>query len=133
MADQEVLIKIKVDNEQAQRRIDEQTEAILDLKKANELLKKANKGTKDGEKLSNDQRKINEQQIAKNTLKIQEATKVRKNAILSQKAEKGSLTNLRNTLATLTAARNRNTVVGSKAFSKVVMILGVQLVNTHTL
>ena len=117
MADQEVLIEIKVDNEQAQKKITEQTTKINDLKKANELLKKANKETKDGEKLSTDQRRRNSEQIAKNTLKIQEATRVRKRAINTQQAEKGSLTNLRNTLARLTEARNKNLVVGSKAFN----------------
>jgi hypothetical protein len=116
--DKEILIKIKVDNEQAQKRIDEQTQSIIDLKKANELLKKANKETKDGEKLTADQRRRNTEAIARNNLKIQQATAIRKKAINSQKAEAGSLTNLRNTLATLTAARNKNLVVGSKAFNK---------------
>ena len=116
--DKEILIAIKVDNTEAQKRIDEQTESIIDLKKANDILKKANKETKDGEKLTADQRRRNTEQIAKNSLAISEATKIRKNAIKSQQAEKGSLTNLRNTLSTLTAERNKNLVVGSKAFNK---------------
>jgi len=116
--DKEILIAITVDNEEAQKRIDEQTQSIIDLKKANDILKKANKDTTKEGKLTADQRRRNTEAIARNTLKISEATKIRKNAINSQKAEKGSLTNLRNTLSTLTAKRNEDLEVGSKAFDE---------------
>ena len=114
--DKEILIAIKVDNTEAQKRIDEQTESIIDLKKANDTLRKANKKTKEGEKLTADQRRRNTEAIARNSLKISEATKVRRNAIKSQQSEKGSLTNLRNTLSTLTATRNKDLIVGTEAF-----------------
>ena len=117
-ADKEVLIQIKVDNEAAQKNITEQTKKIDDLKRANELLKKANKETKDGEKLSADQRQRNSEQIAKNTVKIQQANQVRKRAINVQKSEINSLTNMRATLARLTAERNKNLTVGTEAFNK---------------
>ena len=116
--DKEILIAIKVDNTEAQKRIDEQTESIIDLKKANDVLRKSNKDqTKEG-KLTADQRRRNTEAIAKNSLKISEATKIRRNAIKSQESEKGSLTNLRNTLSTLTATRNKDLEVGSDAFNK---------------
>jgi hypothetical protein len=120
MADdnKEILISIKVDNETAQKSITEQTKNITKLQDANKKLKNTNKELEKSGKDTTAQRAKNSEEIAKNSLKISQANTVRKRAITSQKAEKGSLTNLRNTLATLTAKRNKDLVVGSKAFNQ---------------
>jgi len=116
--DKEILISIKVDNEQAQKSITDQTLKITKLQDANTKLKDKNKELAKSESDTTAQRAKNSEEIAKNTLKISQANGVRKRAITSQKAEVGSLNNLRNTLATLTAKRNQDLVVGSKAFNQ---------------
>ena len=116
--DKEILISIKVDNEQAQKSITDQTLKITKLQDANTKLKDKNKELAKSEGDTTAQRAKNSEEIAKNTLKISQANAVRKRAITSQKAEAGSLNNLRNTLATLTAKRNQDLVVGSKAFNQ---------------
>jgi len=116
--DKEILISIKVDNEKAQQSITEQSRKIDLLKKNNDKLKKTNKELAEQGNVTAKQRAKNSEEIAKNSLKISQANTVRKRAIQSQKAEAGSLTNLRNTLATLTAKRNNDLKVGSEAFIK---------------
>ena len=116
--DKEILISINVDNEQAQKSITDQTLKITKLQDANTKLKDKNKELAKSEGDTTAQRAKNSEEIAKNTLKISQANAVRKRAITSQKAEAGSLNNLRNTLATLTAKRNQDLVVGSKAFNQ---------------
>ena len=106
--DKEILISIKVDNEKAQQSITEQSRKIDLLKKNNEKLKKTNKELAEQGTVTAKQRAKNSEKIAKNSLAISQANTVRKRAIQSQKAEAGSLTNLRNTLATLTAKRNND-------------------------
>ena len=118
MADKEVLIEIKVDNAQAQKSITEQTRKIDLLKKSNDNLKTANKELAKQGSVTAAQRSRNNEQIAKNTLKIQQATQVRKRAIVTQKSELNSLNNMRATLSRLTADRNKNSAVGSTAFNK---------------
>jgi hypothetical protein len=116
--DKEILIQIKVDNEQAQKSITEQSRKIELLKKNTDKLKKTNKELATQGSATAKERAKNSEQIAKNSLKISEANKVRKRAIQSQKAESGSLTDLRNKLATLTDSRNKDLTVGSQAFNK---------------
>ena len=116
--DKEILISIKVDNEKAQQSITEQSRKIDLLKKNNEKLKKTNKELAEQGTVTAKQRAKNSEKIAKNSLAISQANTVRKRAIQSQKAEAGSLTNLRNTLATLTAKRNNDLKVGSAAFTQ---------------
>jgi len=116
--DKEILISIKVDNEQAQKSITEQSRKIDLLKKANDKLKASNKELAKQGSVTQKQRSKNNEEIAKNSLKISEANKVRKRAINTQKAEAGSLTDLRNKLATLTDSRNKDLTVGSKAFDE---------------
>ena len=115
--DKEILISIKVDNEAAKKSIEQQTLKITKLSDANTKLKKKNKELAEADRDTTVERAKNSEEIAKNTLRISQANTVRKRAINSQKAEKGSLTDLRNTRAKLTDARNKDLVVGTKAFN----------------
>tara|TARA_R110001632_G_scaffold27493_1_gene73745 strand:+ start:8057 stop:10258 length:2202 start_codon:yes stop_codon:yes gene_type:complete len=115
--DKEILISIKVDNEQAQKSIEKQTLKITKLSDANTKLKNKNKELAKSDKDTTAERAKNSEEIAKNTLKMSQANTVRKRAINSQKAEKGTLTDLRNTRARLTEARNKDLIVGTKAFN----------------
>ena len=118
MADKEILIEIKVDNKSAQASIEKQSKAITELTDKNEKLKKKNKELAKSEGDTTAERAKNSTEITKNNLKLAEANKVRKQSIQSEKAQAGSLTDLRNKLSALTASRNKDLDVGSEAFKK---------------
>ena len=107
MADEIILLKIEVDNDKAQKDIEEQTKLITQLKKANKDLSK--EGKKDTE------------QYAKNQAEIQKLNSARRQNIKLVSSEKGSLNELRANLAKLTTQRNAtnaSTKEGSDEFKR---------------
>jgi len=107
MADETILLKIEVDNDKAQKDIEEQTKLITQLKKANKDLSK--EGKKDTE------------QYAKNQAEIQKLNSSRRQNIKLVSSEKGSLNELRANLAKLTTQRNAtnaSTKQGAKEFNR---------------
>lgn len=92
MADEQILLKIEVDNEQAVKDINKQNEAIERLQQENKEL--AAQGKK------------NSTQYQKNAASIQKLNSARKQNIKLVSSEKGSLNELRANLARLTTQRN---------------------------
>ena len=92
MADEQILIEIKVDNEKAVESLNEQNAEISKLQKQNKEL------AKQGQK--------NSKRYQENAQKIRELNTARKQNVKLITAEKGSLNELRANLARLTKQRN---------------------------
>ena len=70
MATQEEILKITIDNEAAQKNLEDQTKKIEDLKKENQELLKTNKKLAKSEEDTTQQRKENSAEIVKNKAQI---------------------------------------------------------------
>jgi hypothetical protein len=117
MATQTEILRIEVDNKQAQQNITDQTKKIEALKEENKQLLAINKKLAKEEGDTSKERARNSQTIAKNAAVISKNTQQRKQNISVLQNEKNTLNNLRSQLALLTAERNKNLVVGTKAFN----------------
>ena len=118
MADQEVLIEIKVDTDKAKQDVTTLTKAIEGNKNATKELETENKRLAQSGKQNSQQYRQNAEAIALNKNELSQLNSQRKRAISTAQAQKGSLQGLRNELAKLTSARNNDQVVGSKAFNQ---------------
>jgi hypothetical protein len=118
MADQEVLIEIKVDTDKAKQDVTTLTKAIEGNKNATKELETENKRLAQSGKQNSQQYRQNAEAIALNKNELSQLNAQRKRAISTAQAQKGSLQGLRNELAKLTSARNNDQVVGSKAFNQ---------------
>ena len=118
MATQTEILRIEVDNKQAQQNITDQTKKIEDLKEENKQLLAINKKLAKEEGDTSKERARNSQTIAKNAAVISKNTQQRKQNISVLQNEKNTLNNLRSQLALLTAERNKDLQVGSKAFDE---------------
>ena len=117
MATQTEILRIEVDNKQAQKDITDQTKKIEDLKDENKQLLAVNKKLAKEDRDTSKERARNSETIAKNAAVISKNTQQRKQNIGVLQSERKTLNNLRSQLALLTAERNKNLVVGSKAFN----------------
>ena len=118
MATQTEILRIEVDNKQAQKNIEDQTKKIEELKEENKQLASINKKLAKQEGDTSKERARNSENIAKNAAVIAKNTQQRKQNISVLQNEKNTLNNLRSQLALLTAERNKNLVVGTKAFDE---------------
>ena len=116
MATQTEILRIEVDNKQAQKNIEDQTKKIEELKEENKKLLSINKKLAKEDRDTSKERARNSETIAKNAAVIQKNTQQRKQNISVLQNEKNTLNNLRSQLALLTAERNKNLTVGTKAF-----------------
>ena len=118
MATQTEILRIEVDSNAARQNVTDLTSAIQGTTKATKDLEAENKRLAKSGKQNSQQYKDNAELIALNKSELQKLNTQRKREINTSQAQKGSLTQLRNTLAKLTEQRNRDLVVGSKAFDQ---------------
>lgn len=90
MADETILLKIKVDNDKAQKDIEEQTRKVDLLKEANKKLLKENKELSKQGSVTAKQRSENSKQIALNRSKIAESNTTIRDSIKALKAQQNS-------------------------------------------
>jgi len=118
MATQTEILKIEVDSNGAKQNVTELTTAIEGTKKATKDLEAENNRLAKSGKQTSQQYKDNAELIALNKAELQKLNTQRKREINTAQAQKGSLTDLRNSLAKLTEQRNRDLAVGSKSFNQ---------------
>lgn len=118
MATQTEILRIEVDSNAARQNVTDLTTAIQGTTKATKDLEAENKRLAKSGKQNSQQYKDNAELIALNKSELQKLNVQRKREINTAQAQKGSLTQLRNTLAKVTEQRNRDLVVGSKAFDQ---------------
>ena len=118
MATQTEILRIEVDSNAARQNVTDLTKAIEGTTKATKDLEAENKRLAKQGKQNSQQYRDNAELIALNKSELQKLNVQRKREINTAQAQKGSLTDLRNSLAKLTEQRNRDLKVGSEAFNQ---------------
>ena len=118
MADEKILLEIEVDYQDAAKDVDKLTNAIEGSKNATKNLEQEQKRLQNSNKQNSTQYKQNAQLIALNKQELTQLNVQRRRAINVVQSQAGSLTQLRAKLAEVTAQRNRDLAVGSKAFNQ---------------
>lgn len=118
MADEKILLEIEVDYQDAAKDVDKLTNAIEGSKNATKNLEQEQKRLQNSNKQNSTQYKENAQLIALNKQELTQLNVQRRRAINVVQSQAGSLTQLRAKLAEVTAQRNRDLAVGSKAFNQ---------------
>ena len=118
MADEKILLEIEVDYQDAAKDVDKLTNAIEGSKNATKNLEQEQKRLQNSNKQNSTQYKQNAQLIALNKQELTQLNVQRRRAINVVQSQAGSLTQLRAKLSEVTAQRNRDLAVGSKAFNQ---------------
>ncbi len=118
MADEKILLEIEVDYQDAAKDVDKLTNAIEGSKNATKNLEQEQKRLQNSNKQNSTQYKQNAQLIALNKQELTQLNVQRRRAINVVQSQAGSLNQLRAKLAEVTAQRNRDLAVGSKAFNQ---------------
>ena len=129
MADEEIIIEVKVDTTAAEKNIEKQSKLIADLTRSNKKLASTNKDLSDDYTKNSKAIIENNIEIAKNKAAITSANQSRRASIKELKTENGSLNALRSSLAKNVKERNninRSTKEGQKEFSKLNKIIKKQ-------
>lgn len=117
MADEEIILRIEADTEEAEKNIDSLTESIEQNRSETQNLQADQKKLEQQGKKNGEQWNKNAKEIALNRSSLQTMSRERKNAINITQNETRTLSQLRATLNTLKQQRNDNIVVGSKEFA----------------